>query len=31
LPELSLHRVVEPQLRTLHAHLLQGRRDTLFD
>ena len=31
LPELSLHRVVEPQLRTLHAHLLQGRRETLFD
>lgn len=31
LPELSLHRVVEPQLRTLHAHLLQGWRDTLFD
>jgi ADP-ribose pyrophosphatase YjhB (NUDIX family) len=31
LPELSRHRVVASQLQTLHAHLLQGRRDTLFD
>lgn len=31
LPELSRHRVVASQLRTLHDHLLQGRRDTLFD
>ncbi len=31
LPELSRHRVVTSQLQTLHAHLLQGRRDTLFD
>ncbi|MDX7889851.1 NUDIX hydrolase [Aeromonas caviae] len=31
LPELSRHRVVASQLRTLYDHLLQGRRDTLFD
>lgn len=31
LPELSRHRVVASQLRTLHAHVQQGRRDTLFD
>jgi ADP-ribose pyrophosphatase YjhB (NUDIX family) len=31
LPELSRHRVVESQLRTLHDHVRQGRRDTLFD
>jgi ADP-ribose pyrophosphatase YjhB (NUDIX family) len=31
LPALSLHRVVASQLRTLHAHLQQGRRETLFD
>lgn len=31
LPELSCHRVVASQLRTLHAHLREGRRDTLFD
>ncbi|WP_336624536.1 NUDIX domain-containing protein, partial [Aeromonas caviae] len=31
LPELSRHRVVASQLRTLHAHLSQGRGDTLFD
>ncbi|MEE1911735.1 NUDIX hydrolase [Aeromonas caviae] len=31
LPELSLHRVVASQLRTLHDHLSQGRGDTLFD
>ena len=31
LPELSRHRVVASQLRTLHDHLSQGRGDTLFD
>ena len=31
LPPLSRHRVVASQLRTLHAHLREGRRDTLFD
>ena len=31
LPELSRHRVVASQLRTLHDHVRQGRRDTLFD
>lgn len=31
LPELSRHRVVASQLRTLYDHLLQGRQDTLFD
>jgi ADP-ribose pyrophosphatase YjhB (NUDIX family) len=31
LPPLSLHRVVASQLHTLHAHLQQGRRETLFD
>ncbi|MGY3887047.1 NUDIX hydrolase [Aeromonas aquatica] len=31
LPALSLHRVVDSQLRTLHAHVQQGRRETLFD
>lgn len=31
LPPLSRHRVVASQLRTLYDHLLQGRRDTLFD
>jgi ADP-ribose pyrophosphatase YjhB (NUDIX family) len=31
LPELSRHRVVASQLRTLHAHVQQGRCETLFD
>ena len=31
LPELSRHRVVESQLRSLHDHVRQGRRHTLFD
>jgi ADP-ribose pyrophosphatase YjhB (NUDIX family) len=31
LPPLSRHRVVASQLRTLHAHVRQGRQDTLFD
>lgn len=31
LPELSRHRVVASQLRTLHAHVQQGRQQTLFD
>lgn len=31
LPELSRHRVVESQLRSLHDHVQQGRRHTLFD
>ncbi|MBL0650097.1 NUDIX hydrolase [Aeromonas caviae] len=31
LPELSRHRVVASQLRTLHDYLSQGRGDTLFD
>ena len=31
LPELSRHRVVESQLRSLHGHVRQGRRHTLFD
>ena len=31
LPELSCHRVVESQLRSLHDHVRQGRRHTLFD
>ncbi|HHQ4635799.1 TPA: NUDIX hydrolase [Aeromonas veronii] len=31
LPLLSRHRVVESQLHTLHGHVQQGRRDTLFD
>lgn len=31
LPALSLHRVVESQLQSLHAHVRQGRRETLFD
>ena len=31
LPALSRHRVVASQLRTLHDHVRQGRRDTLFD
>lgn len=31
LPELSRHRVVESQLRTLHEHVQQARSDTLFD
>ena len=31
LPELSRHRVVASQMRTLHDHLSQGRGDTLFD
>lgn len=31
LPELSRHRVVASQLRTLHTHVQQGRPDTLFD
>lgn len=31
LPALSRHRVVETQLRTLYAHVRQGRQDTLFD
>ncbi|MGS3183318.1 NUDIX hydrolase [Aeromonas taiwanensis] len=31
LPPLSHHRVVASQLRTLHDHVRQGRRDTLFD
>lgn len=31
LPALSLHRVVATQLQSLHAHVRQGRRETLFD
>ncbi|MBP4041735.1 NUDIX hydrolase [Aeromonas sp. SrichE-2G] len=31
LPPLSHHRIVASQLRTLHDHVRQGRRDTLFD
>ncbi|QJT25478.1 NUDIX domain-containing protein [Aeromonas media] len=31
LPELSRHRVVESQLRSLHGHVRQGRRHILFD
>lgn len=31
LPDLSRHRVLASQLRTLHDHLSQGRGDTLFD
>ena len=31
LPPLSRHRVVESQLRSLHDHVRQGRRHTLFD
>lgn len=31
LPELSRHRVVESQLRSLHDHVRQGLRHTLFD
>ena len=31
LPPLSRHRVVESQLQSLHAHVRQGRCETLFD
>jgi ADP-ribose pyrophosphatase YjhB (NUDIX family) len=31
LPPLSRHRVIREQLELLHAHLLAGRPDTLFD
>ena len=31
LPELSLHRVLPEQIRTLHARVLAGQTEALFD